>query len=55
LGDVILTTKGVVVTEIPWTVLACEEIHIVDTIVRIKIPAEFAMKDFCLKVTIYFN
>jgi hypothetical protein len=54
-GDVILTINGVVVAGIPWTVLTWEEIHIVDTMVRTKIPGNFAMKDLSLKVTIYFS
>jgi hypothetical protein len=53
-GQVILTTKVVLVADTPVD-STCEEIHIVDTMVRIKIPGEFNMEDLCLKVTIYFN
>ena len=51
----ILTIKGVVVVGIPCTILTCEEIHIVDRMVRIKIQGDFAAKDLSLKVAIYLT
>ena len=37
---------------VPWTILTCEEIHIVDTMVKIKIPGNFVTLDLSLKDTI---